>query len=63
MKIEISDGCLKSRQGKYVIYDIDYLLSHLASETALLWNSRQRKVEVFDKEKMWREIEGEGDTE
>lgn len=32
MTIEISDKTLKARQGKYVVYDVDYLLSHLAGK-------------------------------
>lgn len=62
MIIEIKDKCLKARQGKYVVYDVDYLLSHLAGEVALLWNSQNRKAEPLDKNKIWREIEkGEND--
>ena len=58
MKIEINDKCLKSRQGRYVIYDVDWLLDHLAGEVALLWNSKQRRITVPDKadyDKLWRD--------
>ena len=62
MKIEISDRCLKSRQGKYVIYDVDWLLKNLASEVALLWDSKHRKVQKIDKNMIWREEEMNEDT-
>lgn len=60
MNIEISKGCLKKRQGKYVVYDVDFLLSHLASEVALLWDSKQRKIKPIDNITAWRE---DGETE
>lgn len=50
MNIEISKGCLKKRQGKYVVYDVDFLLTHLASEVALLWDAKQFKVKPFNKQ-------------
>ena len=58
MTIRISNKCLKARKENFVIYDVDYLLSHLAGEIALLWESRQHNVKQFDKaelEKMLHE--------
>ena len=49
MTIRISNKCLKARKENFVIYDVDYLLSHLAGEIALLWESKQHKVNAFDK--------------
>lgn len=60
MTIELKDKCVKSRQGKYVVYDIDWLLDHLASEIALLWNAKQRDVMAFDQKgwEHWQLVEG-----
>lgn len=65
MTIEISDKTLKMRKGKFVVYDVDYLLNHLAQEVALLYNSNNRKVSRFDSEKFWNEIDQvrEGENE
>ena len=57
MTIEISDKTLKKRTGRFVVYDVDYLLKHLAQEVALLYNSNNRKVSRFESEKFWEEIE------
>lgn len=45
MKIEIPEKTLKYRKGNYVLYDVDYLLDHLAQEVFLLENYRQHKDE------------------
>lgn len=46
-KIELKDGTKKMWNGKYVIYDIDYLLDNLAREVYLieayrLWRKRNK---------------------
>lgn len=38
MIIEIGDKTLKLRKGRYVVYDVNYLLSHLPQEIALLYS-------------------------
>ena len=43
MKIELNDSVRKARHKNLVIYDIDYLLDHLAREIYLLENYRQQK--------------------
>lgn len=48
MNIDIKDGTKKIRMGEYVIYNVDYLLDHLAQEVAIMENARQRNVAVFD---------------
>jgi hypothetical protein len=52
MIIEIRDDCVKYRQGKYVVYDVDWLLSNLAGEVALLWDSRKINVKNFNREEI-----------
>lgn len=37
----ISDKTKKARFGKYVVYDVDFLLDHLADEVHLLMASRE----------------------
>lgn len=48
MNIDIKDGTKKIRLGNYVVYDVDYLLDHLASEVSLMYSAKQRNVAVFD---------------
>ena len=43
MTIEVNDGVRKARHKNLVIYDIDYLLKHLAREIYLLEGYRQSK--------------------
>ena len=43
MIIEVNDGVRKARHKNLVIYDIDYLLKHLAREIYLLEGYRQQK--------------------
>lgn len=45
MRIDIPEKTLKFRKGNYVLYDINYLLDHLAQEVFLLENYRQHKDE------------------
>lgn len=39
--INMTDGAKKGRAGRYVIYDIDYLLDNLSKEVYLLESSRK----------------------
>ena len=57
MTIEVSDKTLKKRTGRFVVYDVDYLLNHLAQEVALLYNSNNRKVSRFDPKMFINEME------
>jgi hypothetical protein len=50
MNVEIKDGTLKARHGKYVVYDVDYLLKNLSREVYLLESSRRCPKQVTDKE-------------
>ena len=43
MRIDIPEKTLKFRKGNFVLYDIDYLLDHLAQEVHLLEEYRQNK--------------------
>ena len=56
MKIEIPEGTLKFRKGKYVLYDIDYLLDHLSQEVHLLEEYRQNKGNKIDWEMLLSKI-------
>ena len=56
MKIEIPEGTLKFRKGKYVLYDIDYLLDHLSQEVHILEEYRQNKGNKIDWEMLLSKI-------
>ena len=43
VQFEIPKKTLKYRRDNFVLYDVDYLLDHLAQEVALLENYRQHK--------------------
>lgn len=40
----IEDGLKKARRGKYVIYDVDFLLDNLAREVNIMKSARQMKA-------------------
>ncbi len=42
--IPIEDGLKKARHGKYVIYDVDFLLDNLAREVNIMESTRQWKA-------------------
>ena len=46
MNVEIKDGTLKARHGKYVVYDVDYLLKNLSREVYLLEASKRCPKQV-----------------
>ena len=50
MNVEIKDGTLKARHGRYVVYDVDYLLKNLSREIYLLESSKRCPKQVTDKE-------------
>ena len=33
--ITVSKGCLKTRKGRFVVYDVEYLMNHIEQETEL----------------------------
>lgn len=41
--IRFSDGALKVRTGRFIVYDYDWLLEHLDSETAILQGAKRIK--------------------
>ena len=43
VQFEIPKKTLKYRRDNFVLYDVEYLLDHLAQEVALLENYRQHK--------------------
>lgn len=43
MQINLRPGTLKYRTGNFVVYDIDYLLSHKDQEIGLLEGYKERK--------------------
>lgn len=58
MTIAITDGTLKARVGKYMIYDIDYLLDNLSREVYLLESYRkQPPLMKFDKDEFFKKVE------
>lgn len=60
MMIEISDGTLKKRTGKYVVYDVDYLLNHLAQEIYLLEHSKLNRKDAQEiLERIRKEVNGQ----
>ena len=50
MNINVADGVLKARKGDYVLYNVDYLLDHLAREVHLLEEYRQMRDQPGKKE-------------
>ena len=42
--ISLEDGLKKARRGKYVIYDVDFLLDNLAREITIMESTRQWKA-------------------
>lgn len=36
--ITVSKGCLKARKGRFVVYDVEYLKSHIEQEAAIYGN-------------------------
>jgi hypothetical protein len=43
--ISLEDGLKKARRGNYVIYDVDFLLDHLAREVNIMESARRLKAE------------------
>ena len=39
----VEDSLLKARHGKHVLYDVDYLLDHLAHEVSIMEQVRQMR--------------------
>lgn len=62
MIIEVNDKVLKTRHKNLVIYDVDYLLDHLAREIYLLesYRKNKNKVSLEDFDAIAREIIREG---
>lgn len=56
MKIDIPEKTLKFRKGKYVLYDIDYLLDHLSQEVHLLEEYRRNKGKKVEWEMLLNQI-------
>lgn len=44
--ISISNGALKVRTGRFIVYDYDWLLNHLDSEVAHLLEVKKMRTEV-----------------
>ena len=57
MIIEIPDGTVKAREGKYVIYRVDYLLKNFDNERELLESCQRLKVKPFDRTEFEEELE------
>ena len=64
MKIECSDKAVKVRKANFVMYDIDYLLDHLAQEICLLETYRlnKQKCKQIDWETVLREVKAINET-
>ena len=56
MRIDIPEKTLKFRKGNFVLYDIDYLLDHLAQEVFLLEQYRQSKGKKVEWEMLLNQI-------
>lgn len=58
MKIEMLEGMVKARKGNYVVYDIDYLMEHLAKEVCLLQRYRvnKQRCKQLDYEAVLKEV-------
>jgi hypothetical protein len=58
MQIDLRPGTLKYRTGNYVVYDIDYLLSHKDQEIRLLadYTERRKTAKPLKWEAVLREV-------
>lgn len=56
MRIDIPEKTLKFRKGNFVLYDINYLLDHLAQEVFLLEQYRQSKGKKVEWEMLLNQI-------
>ena len=63
--IEIPDGIKKARTKNYVVYDVDWLLDHLAQEIYLLEYGRRKVKDIptFTIEDIKRELNQDGKKE
>lgn len=63
--IDIPDGIKKARTKNYVVYDIDWLLDHLAQEIYLLEYGRRKMKDIstFTLEDIKKELEQDGKKE
>ena len=56
MRIDIPEKTLKFRKGNFVLYDINYLLDHLAQEVHLLEEYRRNKGKKVEWEMLLNQI-------
>lgn len=56
--ITVSKGCLKARKGRFVVYDVEYLKSHIEQEAAIYGNVAAIIDKTEDKPKgRWIDID------